>query len=66
MEIIKKINKNKKKEYLLDIFKIITHYSKDYTDNNNGVFIFFHNLEDEAYEQIENYVNKNYKIYKKS
>lgn len=65
MELVKKINKIKKKEYLLDIFKIITHYSKDYTDNNNGVFIFFHNLEDEVYEKIENYVNKIYKMYKK-
>lgn len=65
MELVKKINKIKKKEYLLNIFKIITHYSKDYTDNNNGVFIFFHNLEDEVYEKIENYVNKIYKMYKK-
>ncbi len=66
MELVKKINKIKKKEYLIDIFKIILLHSKDYTENNNGVFVFFHNLEDEVYEQIENYVNKIYKMHKKS
>lgn len=66
MELVKKINKIKKKEYLLNIFKIILLHSKDYTENNNGVFVFFHNLEDEVYEQIESYVNKIYKMHKKS
>jgi hypothetical protein len=66
MELVKKINKIKKKEYLLNIFKIILLHSKDYTENNNGVFVFFHNLSDEVYEQIDNYVNHIYKLYKKS
>lgn len=66
MELVKKINKIKKKEYLINIFKIIKLYSKDYTENNNGVFVFFHNLTDEVYEQIESYVNKIYKMHKKS
>jgi hypothetical protein len=66
MELVKKINKIKKKEYLLNIFKIILLHSKDYTENNNGVFIFFHNLTDEAYDKIESYVNKIYKMHKKS
>lgn len=66
MELVKKINKIKKKEYLLNIFKIILLHSKDYTENNNGVFVFFHNLEDKVYEQIETYVNKIYKLHKKS
>ena len=35
MELVKKINKIKKKEYLINIFKIIKLYSKDYTENNN-------------------------------
>ncbi len=65
MELVKKINKIKKKEYLLNIFKIILLQSKDYTENNNGVFVFFHNLNDETYEQIEIYVNKIYKIHSK-
>ena len=66
MELVKRINKIKKKEYLINIFKIILLHSKDYTENNNGVFVFFHNLEDEVYDQIENYVNKIYKMHKKS
>lgn len=66
MELVKKINKIKKKEYLLNIFKIILLHSKDFTENNNGVFVFFHNLTDPVYEQIENYVNKIYKLHKKS
>lgn len=64
MEIKKKIEKIKKKEYLLDIFKIITSESKDYSENNNGVFVFFHDLTDETYEKVENYVNNIYKIHK--
>jgi len=66
MKLIKKINKIKKKEYLLNIFKIILLHSKDYTENNNGVFVFFHNLSDEVYEKIETYVNHIYKLHKKS
>jgi len=66
IELVKKINKIKKKEYLLNIFKIILLHSKDYTENNNGVFVFFHNLSDEVYEKIETYVNHIYKLHKKS
>jgi hypothetical protein len=64
MEIKKKIEKIKKKEYLLDIFKIITSGTKDYSENNNGVFIFFHDLTDEVYEKVDNYVNNIYKMHK--
>ena len=56
--------KIKKKEYLIDIFKIITSHTQDYSENTNGVFIFFHDLSDEVYEKIENYVNNIYKLYK--
>ncbi len=66
IELVKKINKIKKKEYLLNIFKIIKTHSENYTENNNGVFIFFHNLDDKVYEQIEIYVNQIYKMHKKS
>lgn len=66
LEIVKKINKIKKKEYLLNIFKIITTHSDEYTENTNGVFIFFHNLPDEVYEKIENYLNLIYKLHIKS
>lgn len=66
VELVKKINKIKKKEYLINIFKIIKIHSEDYNVNNNGIFVFFHNLPDEVYEQIESYVNNIYKIHKKS
>jgi len=66
MELVKKINKIKKKEYLINIFKIITSENKDYTENTNGVFIFFHNLSDSVYEKIENYVNYIYKVHSKN
>ena len=64
MEIKKKIEKIKKKEYLIDIFKIITSHTQHYSENNNGVFMFFHDLSDEIYEKVENYVNNIYKLYK--
>ena len=64
MELVKKINKIKKKEYLIDIFKILTTETNDYSDNNNGVFIFFHNLSDDTYEKVETYVNNIYKLHK--
>lgn len=64
MEIKKKIEKIKKKEYLIDIFKIITSSTTDYSENNNGVFIFFHDLSDEIYEKVENYVNNIYRMHR--
>lgn len=66
MELVKKIQKIKKSDYLINIFKIIKIYSKKYNINNNGIFVFFHDLSDEAYESIENYVNSIYKLHKKS
>ena len=64
--LVKKINKIKKKEYLLNIFKIIIKYNKEFSENNNGIFIFFHNLTDETYEKLEMYVNYIYKLHFKN
>lgn len=66
MELVKKIEKIKKSDYLVNIFKIIKIHSKNYNINNNGIFIFFHDLSDEVYENVENYVNSIYKLHKKS
>ncbi len=66
MILVKKINKIKKKDYLINIFKIITKDTKDFSENNNGIFIFFHNLSDETYEKLDVYVNYIYKIYYKN
>lgn len=65
MELIKKIQKIKKSEYLINIFKIIKLESKKYNINNYGIFVMFHDLSDEVYENIENYVNSIYKLHKK-
>jgi hypothetical protein len=64
--LVRKINKIKKKEYLLNIFKIILKDNKDFSENNNGVFIFFHNLTDETYEKLEMYVNYIFKLHQKN
>ena len=64
--LVKKINKIKKKEYLINIFKIIIKDNKDFSENNNGIFIFFHNLTDETYEKLELYVNYIYKLHFKN
>ena len=66
MDLVKKIKKIKKSDYLINIFKIIKTYSKKYNINNNGIFVFFHDLSDEAYESIEKYVDSIYKLHKKS
>jgi predicted RNA-binding protein with PIN domain len=66
MELVKKINKIKKIDYLINIFKIISLHSKNYNINNNGIFVFFHDLSDTAYDAIDKYVNSIYKLHKKS
>ncbi len=66
MELVKKIQKIKKSEYLINIFKIIKLESKKYNINNNGIFVMFHDLSDEVYENVENYVNSIYKLHKKT
>jgi hypothetical protein len=65
-ELVRRINKIKKKEYIINIFKIITASNNDYTVNTNGVYIFFHNLEDDVYERVEAYVNNIYKLHRKN
>jgi len=66
LQLVRKINKIKKKDYLLNIFKIILKDNKDFSENNNGVFIFFHNLSDETYEKLEMYINYIFKLHHKN
>lgn len=47
-----KISTIKKKEYLFKILKIIKNEKQDITSNNNGLFMYFHNLSDKAYDDI--------------
>ena len=65
-ELVKKINKIKKKEYLLKIFQILLKHNEEYTENSNGIFVMFHNLKDEVYEEIEQFVDEIYRIHRKT
>lgn len=66
LELVNKIYKIKKKEYLLNIFKILLSNSVEFTENNNGVYLLFHNLSDETYDKIDNYINMLYKNHRKN
>jgi len=61
--LLKKIQKIKKKEHLQQIFKIIRDSNHPYTKNKNGIFLFFHNLHDDTYTTIEDYINNIYNTY---
>ena len=65
IELSKKINKIKNKKILYEIFLIITQFTKSYNQNDNGTFVFFHNLPDIAYVKINNYVNRIYRMHQK-
>jgi len=60
IELAKRINKITKKKHLINIFKIIQDNNAEFTENDNGVFILFHNLPNDAYLKIEEYVNDVY------
>lgn len=64
IELKRKIEKIKKTDYLVDIYKIIAAETKDLTINDNGVFILFHNLSNETYEKLDKYVSNIYNIHK--
>jgi hypothetical protein len=65
IELMNKIKKIKKKEILVKIFLIITEETKVYTQNENGIFLFFHNLSDNTYEKLNNYIDSIYNMYLK-
>lgn len=53
-----RISKIKKKEHMIKIFEIIYKENKSITENNNGIFMFFHTLSDETYKKIEDYLKQ--------
>ncbi len=53
-----KISKIKKKEVLVRIFEIIYSDNKDITENNNGLFMFFHKLKDSTYEKLDSFLRE--------
>lgn len=52
-KIAHKISKLTEKEDLVKIFEIIYEHDKSVTENNNELFMYFHNLDDEVYDKIE-------------
>ncbi len=72
-KIADRINKIKNKKDFVKIFEIIQSDKSDkknqITENNNGLFLLFHNLKDETYVEIEKYLkilNKKRRYYKDS
>mgnify|MGYP000212159478 CR=1 FL=1 len=53
--IIDNINKMSK-EHHIEIFKIILKYSVNYTENNNGIFINYCELDKNCLNEIEKYI----------
>lgn len=56
--LAKKISDIEKKHHILNICEIIKNDSshKEVTENNNGVFMHFQNLNNETYIKIEQYI----------
>ena len=59
-ELAKEIELIKKKKYLLNILKIIfeNESNKKFIENDNGIFMFFHNYKNETYIKIQEYIEK--------
>ena len=59
-ELAAEIEKIKKKKYLLNILKIIfeNKTNKKFIENDNGIFMFFHNYKNETYIKIQEYIEK--------
>lgn len=57
-KIAEKIQKIKRKNDLIKIFKLIYEENNQITENNNGIFLFFHKLSDETYKKIEEMLKK--------
>ena len=51
-KLANKIKKIKKKEDIAKILNIILADNPSYMENSNGLFMFFHQLEDSTYEKI--------------
>jgi len=53
-----KISTIKKKEYLFRILNIIKDETNSITSNNNGLFMYFHNLSDITYDKISDIIEE--------
>ena len=57
INIKNKIEKVKKKSHLVKIFMIINEENKDFVENNNGIFMYIHDLKDITYKKLNIYLN---------
>ena len=55
-KLAERISKLKRKEDMVKILEIIYQDNKDITENQNGLFMFFHNLNNITYYKIEAYL----------
>ena len=51
-----KISKIKKKDDMVKILEIIYENNKNITENQNGLFMLFHNLDDSTYHKLDAYL----------
>lgn len=56
--LAEKIGKIKKKEYLIKILKIIKKEKQGITSNDNGLLMYFHDLNDDTYDLISEVVEE--------
>lgn len=54
--LAERISKLKKKEDMVKIFEIIYQDDKNVSENQNGLFLFFHTLNDSTYHKIDLYL----------
>ena len=59
--LAERISKLKKKEDMIKIFEIIYQDNKNITENQNGLFMFFHTLNDSTYHKIDLYLRSTVK-----
>ena len=52
-----RIGEVRKKEHMKKIFAIIRKENPQITENNNGIFLFFHNYNTSTYVEIEQYLD---------
>jgi hypothetical protein len=57
-KLVEKVEKLKKREHYVNVFKLITQDTDKYTVNSNGVWIVINALPDSTMQKIENYIHK--------
>jgi hypothetical protein len=53
---ILKLSNYKDRSHIINISKIIINNTDNYTNNSNGIFAFFHDLTDDIYTFIDDYI----------